>query len=495
LVVHDASSGWLASALPRFAPGAGLGVLSWLVPPGLAAGVLEEARAEAAGAAGPALPARRLRLLPPLLGVYFTLALCLFSHLPYRDAARVLPGVPDVASTALTGLRRRVGPRPLELLFSRVAGALSPGTAPWSHVCGLLAVAWDGTTLKLPASPENLAWAGRWKKTAHYPRARLVALAACGTRCLLGAAAGPCRQGERKLAARLLDRLRPGMLLLADRGFYSWDLWNAAAATRAHLLWRVQGGLRLPAVRELPDGSFLSRIEDRRAKDNRYRKNGKRRRAGKPPDTSPLPAVTVRVIEFTVTAAGDDGKERTRRYRLITTLLDPKAAPAGELAAAYALRWAAEASFADLKARLRGPGRILRSRTPGLALQEIWAYLVVYQALRAVIARTAAAAGLDPARLSFTTALNAARASAGLRPADALARTDTAVLASPVPARPGRVRPRAVHEPGPAYPSANDKDPLPRHQTYTLTVTPPATPPHHQPHQRQHPPSQTRTPP
>ena len=482
--VHDASSGWLPCALPRFVPAARLGVLSWLVPPGLAGEVLDAARAEAAEAAG---PARRLRLLPPLLGVYFTLALCLFSHLPYRDAARALPGVPDVASTALTGLRRRVGPRPLELLLARVAGAMSPGREPWSHVCGLLAVAWDGTTLKLPASPENKAWAGRWKKTAHYPRARLVVLAACGTRCLLGAVPGPSSQGERKLAAGLLDRLRPGMLLLADRGFYSWDLWNAAAGTRAHLLWRVQGGLHLPAVRELPDGSYLSRIEDRRAKDNRYRKNGKRRRAGKAPDTSPLPAVAVRVIEFTVTAAGDDGKARTRRYRLITTLLDPGAAPAGELAAAYARRWAAETALADLKARLRGPGRILRSRTPGLAVQEIWAYLVVYQALRAVIARAAASAGLDPARLSFAAALNAARASAGLRPADALALAEDSLLAAPVPSRPGRVRPRAVREPGPAYPRAKDKDPLPHQATYTITVAPPATPVHNQPDQRQHP--------
>jgi len=68
LRVHDARSCWLSSALPRFAPSAGLGVLACLVPPGLAWEVLGAARAEAAQAAGPAAPARRLRLLPPLLG-------------------------------------------------------------------------------------------------------------------------------------------------------------------------------------------------------------------------------------------------------------------------------------------------------------------------------------------------------------------------------------------------------------------------------------------
>jgi hypothetical protein len=492
LPVHDASSGWRPPVPAWFSP-APPGALSWFVPPGVAGVVRALARAEAA-AAGPALPARRLRLLPPLLGVYFTLGLCLFSYLPYQEVLRGVAGLP-AASTALTGLRRRLGPRPFELLFARVAGALSPGAAPWSHVCGLLAVAWDGTTLKLPATPQNTAWAGRREKEAHYPRARLVALAACGTRCLLAAAAGPARTGERELAAALAGHLRAGMLVLADRGFYSWPLWHSASAAGAHLLWRVQGSLHLPAVRELPDGSYLSRIQDPRAKGNRYRKNGKRRRAGKAPDTSPLPAAAVRVIEFTVTVTGGDGTARTRRYRLITTLLDPRAAPAPELAAAYARRWAVETCFSELKARLRGPGRVLRSRTPDLALQETWAYLVAYQAVRAVIARTAAGHGLDPARLSFTTALHAARASAGLRPADALARAEAALLAAPVPPRPGRTRPRALREPGPSYPRARTPEPLPQHATYTLTITPPATQPHTRPSQHQHPASHAEPPP
>jgi Transposase DDE domain/Insertion element 4 transposase N-terminal len=347
LRVHDARSCWLSSALPRFAPGCGLGVLAWLVPPGLAREVLGAARAEAAEAAGPAAPARRLRLLPPLLGVYFTLALCLFSYLPYRDVLRGVPGAPGAAVTALTGLRRRLGPRPLELLFQMVAGALSPGTAPWSHACGLLLVAWDGTTLKLPASEENKAWARGTGRGGHYPRARLVALAACGTRGLIAAAAGPWATGERALAGDLTRHLRAGMLLLADRGFYSWGLWHAAAATGADLAWRVHGGMHLPAVRALPDGSWLSRVDDpyqKALQRNRKRKRKMRpARADRRPEGGRLPGgVTVRVIEFTVTAAGDDGKARTSRYRLITTLLDHRAAPAAELAAAYARRWTVE---------------------------------------------------------------------------------------------------------------------------------------------------------
>jgi hypothetical protein len=465
--------------------------VSWFVPAELAEQVLAQARSEAAAAAveaARALPARRLRVLPPLLGLYFVLGLCLSSQLPYR---RVLAGLagpaaaagwPDPASTALTALRRRLGVRPFERLFARVASSLTPpGQAPWSHICGLLAVALDGTTVKIAASAANAAWAGPGGRGrgGHYPRARLVALAACGTRGLLGAAAGPFSAGERTLAGCLTGLLRPGMLVLADRGFYSWRLWHAAAAGGAHLLWRVPATLHLPVARALPDGSWLTRIDDPAQKALRHHRHHKRRIRGisRPPETGPLPgAITVRVIEFTLTVTAGDAATRTERYRMITTLTDHQAAPAARLAAGYARRWAIETCFAELKTHLRGPGRILRSRTPDLALQEIWAYLTVYQAVRAVIALAAAGSGTDPGRLSFTTALHAIRATARHDPTAALTTASTAVLAAPVPDRTGRTCIRALREPGPAYPSAARlKDPIAHHATYTITINPPDT--------------------
>lgn len=483
---HGASSGWRVSTPARLLLPA-CGVLSWFVPAGLADEVAAlaraEAAAEAAAASGPELPLTRLRLLPARLGVYFVLGLCLSSGLPYRRVLGGLCGLragEEAASTALTALRRRLGARPFELLFARVASALAPpGQAPWSHALGLLLTAWDGTTLKVPASAENAAWAGPGGtgQGGHYPRARLVALACCGTRGLLGAAAGPFSTGERSLAAGLTRYLRPGMLLLADRGFYSWGLWHSAAGTGAHLLWRVSGSLHLPVTRVLPDGSWLTRIDDPYQKQLRRNRAFKDRTRGRsrPPEAGPLPgAATVRVIEFTVTVTGDDGTTRTGRYRMITTLLDCRAAPAAELAAAYARRWAVETCFRELKAHLRGPGRVLRSRTPDLALQEIWAYLTAYQAIRAVIALAAAQAGTSPARLSFTAALCAVRGTARLGTAAALTETTAAAIASPVPERPGRVCVRGLREPGPAYPSAaSAKDPLAHHVIYTITTSPP----------------------
>lgn len=498
------SSGWLSSR-GRVLSRAGLGILTFVIAPD----VVDEAVGD--GLAWE----MRLRALPARLGVYFTLGLCLFSALPYGQVLRELTaGLEDAlagagwqvpASTALTGVRRRAGEKPLASLFWRLAGACSPGRAPWSHICGLLAVAWDGTTVTVPASGQNITAFGRPRRAdgrgyCHYPQVRLVSLIACGTRALLGAAMGPVEgkgTGERALAAGLTGRLGPGMLLLADRNFYSWDLWQAAARTGAHLLWRVQSGLLLPAARVLPDGSWLAVIPDPAANARRIRRNAARRRRGSrlPPDTAPVPGTTVRVIEFWVRAADDQGRTRTERYRVITTLLDWRRYPAAGLAAGYGWRWAIETGYREFKTFLRGPGRILRSRTPDLARQEIWAWLCIYQAIRVIICRAAAGAGLDPDRISFTAALYAARrtpATARDHMDSALDQAEASILAELVPPRPGRVWARAVTAPRGPYPSRRSTtSPLPHNATYTITITPPGTPARTTTHQQQ----QTRTPP
>jgi hypothetical protein len=508
LAVHGVSSGWWSCTPGRVLAGVGPGVLGRWITPGLADEVAAEARGLLAAAGG-----RRFRALPDRLGVFFVLGLCLFSGMPYRAVLRELAaglsgalragGWRVPASTALTGLRRRLGEKPFELLFRRLCSALSPGREPWSHICGLLAVAWDGTTVKAAASEANITAFSRPRgsKAGHYPQIRLVTLIACGSRALIGAAPGPWRTGERTLAAGLLGQLRDGMLLLADRGFYGYRLWQAAAATGAQLLWRVKAGTRLPVVTALPDGSWLTHINDPAQVRRRTRRNGDRRRRGssRPPDTAPVTGITVRVIEFTLTVSTQDGGTRTEPYRLITTLLDPAAAPAADLAAGYARRWAIETGFREFKIYLRGPGRILRGRTPGLARQELWAYLVIYQAIRAVMCLAAASAGLDPDRISFTAALHAIRRTlpaARTSPAAALAETEADLLTELVPQRPGRICPRAVTQPVSPYPSRHNRsEPLTQHADYTTTIQHPGHAPRTTASQAKHPPNPATQPP
>jgi len=495
-----------SSIAGRVLAGVRIGVPARWVTPDLVDEVLAEAGGTGAG--------RRFRALPSRLGVYFVLGLCLFSDRSCRrvleDLAAGLSGALAragwqlPASTALTGVRRRLGARPFELLFRRLAGPLAAGTAPWSHIGGLLAVAWDGTTVKVPASGENAAAFGRprGKKDGHYPRARLVTLIACGTRGLLGAAVGPFRGcGERALAGELLGQLRAGMLLLADRGFYSYQLWTAAAGTRADLLWRVTASMHLPVARALPDGSWLAHVNDPRAVQARLRRNRARRRRGSKlgPDTGPPPGITVRVIEFWLTVTAEDGTVRTERYRLVTTLLDHCRHPAGQLAGGYAWRWAAETGFAEFKTYLRGPGRILRSRTPELARQELWAYLVIYQVIRAVTCLAAVGAGLDPDRISFTAALHAVRRTLALArtsPDAALAETEASLLTELAPRREGRVCVRAVTRPSSPFPSRhNAKGPIAQHTERAITIRHPAQAPKNTTDQARHPQNQENQPP
>ena len=496
----------LPSTRGKAQPWAGAGLLSWFVPPVLAAEVAREAAAErdaVLAAAGGKVPRRRARLLPPWLAVYFTLALCLLACLPYQDALRSLAGdgaaglaVP--ASTALTAARRRLGDRPLELLFWRVAGVLLPSRDPWATVRGLLVVAWDGTTLKAPASPENIAAFGRPRGggrkpgggkappvEGHYPHVRVVALIACGTRALLGAAIGPLADGEQKLAAALTGCLGPGMLLLADRGFWSHTLWRACSAAGADLLWRVKSDIRLPVRQPLPDGSWLSVVNGTREAHLRAMRNANRSSRGSrlPQEEGPLPGdTTLRVIEFLITVASEDGTARTERYRAVTTLLDWRRYPAADLAAAYARRWGIETAYREAKSYLAG-SRVLRSRTPGLARQEIWALLITYQAIRALICHAAAGTGTDPGRLSFTTALHAARRTLG-HGITAIQAAGDEILASPLPGRPPRTCARALADPARGYPSRKGKpQPLPQRIHCTVTITTPGTTtrqPHHQ---------------
>ena len=497
------------AAMPAAGRSGGCGILSWFVPPALAGEVAREAAAErdaVLAAAGEKVPRRRARLLPPWLAVYFTLALCLLARLPYQDALRSLAGdgaaglaVP--ASTALTAARRRLGDRTLELLFWRVAGVLLPSRDPWATVCGLLVAAWDGTTLKVPASPENIAAFGRprgggkkpggGKKApsveGHCPHLRVVALIACGTRALLGAAIGPFADGEQTLATALTARLRPGMLLLADRAYWGHALWGACSAAGADLLWRVKSDIRLPVRQQLPDGSWLSVANGTREAHRRNMRNANRRSRGSrlPQEQGPLPGdVTVRVIEFLITLTCEDGTTRTERYRAVTTLLDWRRYPAADLAAAYARRRGIETAYREAKSCLAG-GRVLRSRTPGLARQETWALLVTYQAIRALICHAAAGTGADPGRLSFTTALHAARRTLGRGPAAIQAAGDE-ILASPLPSRPPRTCARALAEPQRAYPSRKGKpQPLPQRIHCAVTVTTPGTTTRQPRHQHQ----------
>jgi hypothetical protein len=340
---------------------------------------------------------QRVRLLPARLVVYFTLAMWLHFGVGYvRVLERLVEGLrwarggygawSPAGDGAISRAREKLGAEPVRLLFEQAAaaggGAVLVEEAGWR---GLRVVAVDGLVLDAADTEENRA-CYQVPAGGSYPQVRAVALAECGTLQLLGAAFDSSAVGERELMERLLPCLGADMVVLADRGFPSYALFTAAAATGAQLAWRVSAAFTLPVLEKLADGSYLSELKGRRAHQR----------------------AAVRVVEYSV--RDEDGTSEV--FCLITTLLAPEQAPALELALLYGRRWTAELLIHALKVDLRTSGAVLRSRHPWGVEQEVWAMLCTYQAVRRVITRAAVEADLDPGRISFPKALDSLRASA-----------------------------------------------------------------------------------
>jgi hypothetical protein len=221
-----------------------------------------------------------------------------------------------------------------------------------------------------------------------YPQFRFVSLLENGTHVLFGTRMGPYHTGEITLAKEVLPRLTAGMLCLADRNFFGFELWEQARATGAQLLWRVKKNLLLPCDKRLPDGSYLSRVYP----SLRDRRHG-------------TGALTVRVIEYVL-----EGAPRAEPfYRLLTTVLDPEQAPANELAALYHERWEIETALDELKTHLRGSRIVLRSKTPTLVKQEFFGLIMAHFAIRGLMHEAALRGGLDPDEVSFVHAVRVVR--------------------------------------------------------------------------------------
>jgi hypothetical protein len=268
----------------------------------------------------------------------------------------------------------------------------------------------DGTELDVPDTPANRAAFGAGSRDAPFPKVRLVTVCECASRAPVLAAMGPTvskGSGEQSLARTLWPGLEDGWLLLADRLFYNWADWCAAADSGADLLWRVKEDLRLPFLELLPDGSYRSVLVKTSVTGRRRDALIEAARGGQ--DLDPALGRPIRVIEYEVPGSGsEDGL-----IALVTTITDHRAAPAGILAEAYHRRWEHETANAQVKTVLRGPGKILRSGSPALAEQEIWGYLLTSWAVSALICDAAAAAWIDPGRVSFTRAVRIVRRAVG----------------------------------------------------------------------------------
>jgi Insertion element 4 transposase N-terminal/Transposase DDE domain len=374
-----------------------VGLLTRVFPPGVVDEVI----------AASGRTEQRNRSLPARVMAYFAVGMALHSEGSYEDVLGLLtdglawsvPGAEQVklpSKSAIFQARERLGAEPVRALFARVAAPLAmPGTrGAW--LAGRRLVAIDGMCLDVADTEVNASAFGRpgvnKGEQAAFPQARVVALAECGTHVIFDAVIGPYTTGENTLAQELIGRLTPGMVLLADRGFCGFPLWERAIATGADLLWRAKPTMEPRHIETLDDGSWLAEL----------RPSGNAGRHAEP--------LIIRVIDYSI----DDGRGDTGPYRLFTTLLDPADAPAADLAYAYAQRWEIEIVFDELKTHQRGSKAVLRSKSPALVEQEIWGHLCCHYAIRTLMLAAAHDANVDPDRVSFTAALRIARRSIAL---------------------------------------------------------------------------------
>jgi len=345
---------------------------------------------------------KRERDLPAHVVVYYVIALALYMQVSYQEVLRcLLEGVQwllgpqvEVKVTGKSGIsqaRTRLGSEPLKQLHDRIVQpvAVKRTKGAWFRRWRLVSL--DGTTLAVADTPANEAAFGRpgesRGKTA-YPMVRLVSLVESGTHVLFGTVLDAFRVGEVTLAAEVVKRLQPGMLCLADRNFFGYELWRKAQATGCDLLWRVKSNAALPCERRLRDSSYLSTLYPS-PKDRRHDTNG----------------VAVRVVDYEL--VGVPGAQPI--YRLVTTILESQKAPAHELAALYHERWEIETALDELKTHLRGSHIVLRSKTPELVKQEVYGLMMAHFAVRGLMHEAALKADEDPDKLSFTHAVRVIR--------------------------------------------------------------------------------------
>jgi hypothetical protein len=355
------------------------------------------------------------RVLTAKMTVVCVLVACLFPGDGY-DAVlarafglpglRFKPGAEVPAGSAFSQARKLLGEQAMRRVFELDAarGDAELGiTIRWK---GLEVTAIDGTTMEL-FRDDALACEFGTPAAGARPLLRIAAHVRTASRRWIGAEIGGYHDGENDLADKLEWSFGPGMLNLADRGFFSMDRFLRFSAAGAHLAWRVKNAAKcvpFKTVRVLPDGSELVMLhESDGMRTRRRRETGNR-------DAERLPDTIARLVTFTITARTRSGRAKTTQIRVLTTLLDHEAFPARGIAALYAERWQVETAFLHLKKTVRGPRRALRGQSPDLARQEAWALLLIHNIVATAAARAAAGAGTDPRLIPFTAVLGLVRA-------------------------------------------------------------------------------------
>lgn len=337
----------------------------------------------------------RKRKLPAQQVIWLVIALAMYRHQSIAqvvaDLDLALPNEinPDIAKSALTQARQRLGQEPLSLLFGMSAAAWDQRHQQGRSWRGLARYAVDGSTLKTPDTQSNREHFGAQEyasgAVASYPQLRLLTLTSLSTHLLKDAVFGEYGKNEMRYAKDLLAAIPDHSLTVFDKGFLSADILLQVQSQGCQRHWLI------PAK---SNSKWQRMGDDPSDYQVRMKVSPQARKAN-----AQLPEYwQARAIE-TVCARG-------RRRILLTSLTSTKAWPAQEIAQQYEQRWHIETSYRELKQELLGCELTLRSGTPQTVMQEVWGALLAYNLIRLEMAEVAKEEGVAPTDLSFTVALN-----------------------------------------------------------------------------------------
>ncbi len=345
---------------------------------------------------------RRVRLSTALSLVLFVIAMALWSR---RNQCQVWnslvgalsdlhPAEPDsgISASGLSGRRQALGSQCVQAVFQECCQLLAtPHQMPSAFYGRYRLMALDGTLFHVADTKANAAAFGRSCNQygpGAYPQVKCVLLAECGSHAVVGLQMDRYDVSEVHGAYRLLAHLGPDTLLLVDAGLISGAFIEQVRERRTHLLGALEAGAweHPKRARRLADGSVLAWVEPSHGSVYRQQRG-----------------MWVRIISYRVTDArlGEPGKV----YRLVTTLLNPRVAPALSLLNLYHERWEIELVIDEIKTHERGQRKVLRSKTPEGVRQELYGIYLAHYAVRALLVQAAIEAALDPDRLSFTDGL------------------------------------------------------------------------------------------
>ena len=438
----------------RFCDAVTMETIHRVVPPTLIDAVINEA----------GVREQRTRKLTAALTILVLIGMGLYSHLSIEAVLqKLLKGVrllwadweyPVANASAVSQRRYQVGVRVMRLLFRRVCQPLATSATRGAFRFGLRLMALDGTKDDAPDTPENVQVFGRHggaKGKSAYPKVQTLLLSECGTHAIIDAEFAPCYASEHGLAQRLVRSLQTGMLVMFDRGLYSFDLIAGITHRGAQILGRLAAHVKPHRVQSLADGSYLADI---------YPSQPRRRKQGE--------VVHLRVITYTFTDPHRPGYKQL--HRLFTTLLDPEAYPALELVCLYHERWEIELVVDEVQVHQRLVNHPLRSLKPRGVIQELYAILIAHYLVRVFMHDAALQADLDPDRLSFVGALHIIQdALIEFQLADPIchaalmARLLNDVAQERLPVRRNRINPRVVKRTILRFPIKRaERDPVPQ---------------------------------